>query len=322
MADEWLGFERRQVLDWFEQAGLVNRLVDCTGEDCCATHAGDTGADEPNEQARISVFAAVGTKRVNGAREHVQEQYAARARTGAACCGSGSGVNICCASPDNPDSEGVNIQPDYAAIDTTVIPEEAAGMALGCGNPTALALLQPGEVVVDIGSGGGLDCFLASRQVGEKGKVIGVDMTPVMLGRARQAARRMGIANVEFRKGTAEALPLPDGSADVVMSNCVINLCEDKGQVFNEAFRVLKPGGRLEISDIVASGSFPGEVSADPSRWGDCIFGAIPEGEYLALLRQAGFSDPQVQKRAHSGDVFDVAISSLTLTAAKPSTTA
>jgi arsenite methyltransferase len=157
-------------------------------------------------------------------------------------------------------------------------------------------------VVLDIGSGGGMDAFISARKVGTTGKVIGVDMTPAMLERARQAAVKAGLAQVEFRQGQAEALPVEDSVVDVVISNCVINLCEDKGRVFQEAYRVLKDGGRLEVSDVVTNQAFPLEMIAHAADWAGCVFGALPEQEYLDLVAQAGFRDLGV-RRSQSAEV-------------------
>ena len=189
--------------------------------------------------------------------------------------------------------EEVTFTTGYSPEELSVAPKEAADISLGCGNPLALASLKPGEVVLDIGSGGGLDAFLAAAKVGPSGRVIGVDMTPAMLERARASAERNGITNVEFRQGYAEELPVEDGEVDVILSNCVINLTEDKGHVFREAFRVLKPGGRLEISDVVASGAIPLELREDSHGWAECVTGALPEREYLDLMAQAGFEGDQ-----------------------------
>ena len=197
------------------------------------------------------------------------------------------------------------------------MPPEADAISLGCGNPIAMAGLRPGEVVVDIGSGGGMDSFLAAGRVGPTGRVIGVDMTPAMLERATRAAQKAGIANVEFRFGQAEAMPVADATVDVVLSNCVINLVEDKGQVFGEAFRVLKPGGRLEVSDIVSAGPLPLAARQDAGEWAGCVSGALPEGEYLDLIVQAGFQTPTVRRSPSSGDIAGVPLYSAIVSARK-----
>ncbi|OJW18928.1 MAG: SAM-dependent methyltransferase [Planctomycetales bacterium 71-10] len=181
----------------------------------------------------------------------------------------------------------------YTAEELASIPAEA-NMGLSCGNPTATAGLRPGEVVVDLGSGGGLDVFLAARKVGPTGRAIGIDMTPEMLGRARAAAARAGLSNVEFLEGTIEALPLPDASADCVISNCVINLATDKPAVFREIARVLRPGGRVAVSDIALKKPLPPELAADAMAYVGCIAGAVPIAAYVDGLKAAGFRDVAV----------------------------
>lgn len=323
MADFWQGFERGQVRGWLAEAGLVNLIVTSTGCSCCAESGSPALTDSLQREAKISVFVAAGTRRV-AMRPAVQESYAGLARAGASCscsspeqscCSSGQGSECCCSSAPEED---VSISSHYAADDLAGVPQEAAEFSLGCGNPIALAGLKPGEVVLDIGSGGGLDSFLAAGRVGPSGRVIGVDMTPEMLERARASAERSGIRNVEFRQGYAEALPVEDGSVDVILSNCVINLSEDKGQVFREAFRALKPGGRLEVSDIVTSGSLPLEMRGDAAGWAECVTGAIPEAEYLELIRQAGFTDVVTRRRTQAGRTAGVDIYSAIVAARKP----
>jgi len=174
------------------------------------------------------------------------------------------------------------------------LPADVTNLSLGCGDPVTIASLQPGETVLDLGSGGGIDCFLAARQVGESGYVIGVDMTDEMLLKANANKVRMGIRNVEFRRGQIEALPVQDNTIDVIISNCVINLSPDKASVFREAYRVLKPGGRLAISDIVTEGAFSPELRAQMDKWAECITGAIDAQEYIGLMQAAGFTDIQV----------------------------
>lgn len=174
------------------------------------------------------------------------------------------------------------------------LPADVTGLSLGCGDPVTIAGLRPGETVLDLGSGGGIDCFLAARQVGETGHVIGVDMTPDMLAKAYASKAKMGATNVEFRQGHIEALPVTDNTVDVVMSNCVINLSPDKPAVFREVFRVLKPGGRASISDIVTEGEFTEAMRADVSKWAECVSGAIDAAEYTGLMRAAGFVDVQI----------------------------
>ncbi len=214
--------------------------------------------------------------------EAVREGYSRVAEQG---CGCG-----CSCGADPGEISG---KIGYSTEEMGAVPE-GANLGLGCGNPVALANLAPGEVVLDLGSGAGFDAFLAARAVGESGRVIGVDMTPAMLERARENARAGGYANVEFRLGEIEHLPVADQSVDVVISNCVINLSPDKGQVFLEAFRVLKPGGRLLISDMVMVGELPERVRKSVAAFVGCIAGAVSRDRYLTLVRRAGFSGVEV----------------------------
>jgi len=183
------------------------------------------------------------------------------------------------------------------------LPVDVTSLSLGCGDPVTIANLQPGDVVLDLGSGGGIDCFLAARQVGETGYVIGVDMTPDMLAKANASKARMQAENVEFRVGRIEALPVDDNSIDVVMSNCVINLSPDKLAVFREAFRVLKPGGRVSISDIVIEGEFDEVLRADLEKWAECVTGAIDVEEYTGYMQTAGFVDIKVMDKRNGEDI-------------------
>lgn len=215
----------------------------------------------------------------------------------------GSGCGCGCGCGPQGAGAGAGAKDGYDAGELSSIPRES-DMGLGCGNPTAIAQLRPGETVVDLGSGGGIDCFLAARKVGAAGRVIGVDMTPEMIDRARAAAEAR-YSNVEFRLGEIENLPVRDGEADVVISNCVINLSPDKGRVFREAFRALKPGGRLMVSDIVLSGELPEKARTNMTLWAGCISGAILEKEYLALLREAGFAEVGVVSRRSAEDQLD-----------------
>jgi SAM-dependent methyltransferase len=211
------------------------------------------------------------------------------------CC-SGSG----CCGP----AESASRQLGYSEGDLRSAPE-GADLGLGCGNPQAIAALKPGERVLDLGSGAGFDAFLAARQVGPGGLVIGVDMTPAMVERARANAAKTGLAHVEFRLGDIEQLPLADGSVDVVISNCVINLAPDKTAVFREAYRVLAPGGRLAISDIVATGDLPAALAADPGAYTGCIAGAAPVAELERTIAAAGFADVRVAIQAGSRDLIE-----------------
>lgn len=221
-------------------------------------------------------------------RKVVREGYGAVAGGGSSCCGPS---RPCCCSPDWVKETSVRI--GYSEEELESVPG-GANLGLGCGNPTALASLREGETVLDLGSGPGLDCFLAAERVGKTGKVIGVDMTPEMLERARENARRGGYSNVEFRLGEIENLPVADGSVDVVISNCVINLSPDKPRVFREAFRVLKPGGRLLVSDIVLEVELPEAVRRSRTAYLSCISGAALREDYLQMIADAGFLDLEV----------------------------
>jgi ubiquinone/menaquinone biosynthesis C-methylase UbiE len=381
MADEWLGFDRAQVCAWLREAGLVNLIVDCTGDTCCADAQSDADLDPDDRSAEISVFVATGTKRVLGAREAVQSRYGALAESasccaepepvgqlcctsdqlekqdccdasqpkdqsccghaqpagqsccgstqpvGQSCCGSTSAQEpSCCAEATSQDEccaaagtggASVSFATGYEEEQLEQVPLEAVDISLGCGNPTAIASLKPGEVVLDIGSGGGIDAFYAARRVGPEGRVIGLDMTPQMTERATQSARDAGLGQVEFRLGHAEEMPIEDGTVDVILSNCVINLCEDKGRVFEESYRVLKAGGRVSISDMVSDGPLPAVMRGDPSRWAGCVYGALPETEYLDLLAQAGFQDIHAARSESGGDVYGVRVYSLSVSARK-----
>src|SRR3989440_2313954 len=183
----------------------------------------------------------------------------------------------------------------YDAAETAALPEGAVLASLGCGNPTALAELHEGETVLDLGSGGGIDVLLSARRVGATGKVYGLDMTDEMLALARENQRKAGVANVEFLKGEIERIPLPDASVDVIISNCVINLSADKRRVMHEAFRVLKPGGRFAVSDVVVRGDIPNAVRRSMELWVGCVAGALEEEEYKGLLAAAGFVDVGIE---------------------------
>jgi arsenite methyltransferase len=207
------------------------------------------------------------------------------------CCGPSQS---CCKSKTGTAESAADL---YADSQIANLPDSVTDIALGCGNPTAIAELRPGEIVLDLGSGGGIDCFLAARQVGEGGRVIGLDMTPKMLDLARANAKKQGLRNVEFQYGYIEDIPLPDNSVDVIISNCVINLSADKDAVFREAFRVLKPGGRLNVSDIVTQGELPAAIAKQLSTWPDCVSGALDEQVYLNKMRKAGFTSIEVVNR-------------------------
>jgi len=222
--------------------------------------------------------------------EVVKEKYgqaAVRAAAGGrSCCGTGPALEGGC----DPITSNL-----YDSAQTGQVPEDALRASLGCGNPTALAQLSPGEVVLDLGSGGGIDVLLSARRVGLTGKAYGLDMTDEMLSLARENQRKAGIQNAEFLKGEIENIPLPDNSVDVIISNCVVNLSADKDRVLREAFRVLKPGGRLAISDVVVSGGVPDQIRKSVELWIGCIAGALHEDEYTAKIAQAGFERVSIE---------------------------
>jgi SAM-dependent methyltransferase len=221
----------------------------------------------------------------------VKEKYgeaARRIRAGEAgsCCGPSAGPSCGC----DPISSRL-----YDAAQASAVPDAALQASLGCGNPTALATLNPGEVVLDLGSGGGIDVLLSARRVGPTGKAYGLDATDEMLALAEENKRRSGLTNVEFLRGAIEQIPLPDASVDVIISNCVINLSADKDRVLREAFRVLKPGGRLAVSDVVVQGELPAAVRKSMELWVGCIAGALSETDYRSKLTAAGFGDIGVE---------------------------
>src|SRR6266851_5262260 len=221
----------------------------------------------------------------------VQEKYgeaALRVKSGgSSCCGTASASANCCGDPITADL--------YDANQTAQIPEEAVLASLGCGNPTALAQLQEGEVVLDLGSGGGIDVLLSAKRVGPTGKAYGLDMTDEMLALANENKRRAGADNVEFLRGEIEQIPLPDSSVDVIISNCVINLSADKDRVLREALRVLKPGGRLAVSDVVTRGDVAPEIRHSVLLWVGCVAGALDENEYQEKLQAAGFEQISIE---------------------------
>jgi len=193
----------------------------------------------------------------------------------------------------------------YAEKDLSGLPDPVVSACAGCGNPTALAEVREGEVVLDLGSGGGIDVFIAAKKVGQTGRAIGVDMTEEMIELARRNAAKMGLTNVEFRLGEIEDLPVDDASVDVVISNCVINLSPDKDKVFREAFRVLRPGGRMMVSDIVSDGELPQEIRDDPDAWAECIAGALDERVYLGKIEGAGFRDIRLRSKRQFMDLVN-----------------
>jgi arsenite methyltransferase len=215
----------------------------------------------------------------------VQEHYADRIRNNASCCGPQDNGSSCCSSDSSL----------YPADLLATLPEGESNVSYGCGDPITLASLQPGQTVLDLGSGAGLDCFFAAKKVGEMGRVIGVDMTPEMIEKATSSAKRLNMENVEFRQGFLEELPVESDTIDVIISNCVINLAPDKSKVFAEAFRVLKPGGKLAVSDIVTDGPLPDSLKQSLSAWAGCVAGAVDASDYLDMMAAVGFTNVSVK---------------------------
>ena len=239
----------------------------------------------PAQGADLAATPAADSASPDTIRATVREHYADIARTrdtSSECC---SPAASCCSNTL------------YPADMLATLPADVTDLSLGCGDPVTLAGLRPCDTVVDLGSGGGIDCFLAAQRVGAQGHVVGVDMTQEMIERARANAAKVDAANVEFRLGQIEALPVEDGTADAIISNCVINLSPDKPQVFREIFRILKPGGRIAVSDIVTSGPMPEALRNDLDAWSACVSGAIPAEDYAEGLRDAGFVDVQVMRK-------------------------
>ncbi|MFZ5855287.1 MAG: arsenite methyltransferase [Chloroflexota bacterium] len=226
--------------------------------------------------------------------EAVREHYAERIKTNASCCGNDS----CCSTDSNL----------YPVDLLTSLPEGESAVSYGCGDPITLATLKAGQVVLDLGSGAGLDCFFAAKQVGATGRVIGVDMTPEMLDRARSSAKRLNLSNVEFRQGYIEDLPVESNTVDVVISNCVINLSPDKSKVFAETFRVLKSGGKLAVSDIVTDGPLPDVVKQSLSAWAGCVAGAVEANEYIGMMEAVGFTNVSVTPVFFDKETVDSAL--------------
>jgi arsenite methyltransferase len=264
----------------------MTKRNDPTSQCCDATDSQPETSSEIHHQA-------------DAIRNHVRNSYAkvAEASNAGACCGVESS---CCGVSNDLDINTLNsLRLGYSQQDLDQVPS-GADMGLGCGNPRAIAALQPGQVVLDLGSGGGFDAFLAAREVGATGRVIGVDMTPEMLSKARNNAEKAQFNNVEFRLGEIEHLPVADNTIDVIISNCVINLSPDKLQVFQDAFRVLKPGGRLAISDVVATIELPEELRTDPALYAGCMAGASHIDELATVLQAAGFIDIKITPKDES----------------------
>ena len=257
-------------------------------------------------------------------RAAVRERYADAATESAGCCGDSADSDGCCGDATSADPDESARDVGYSEDDVESV-EPGANLGLGCGNPTAIAALDEGEDVLDLGSGGGFDCFLAAPEVGPSGHVVGVDMTPEMVERARENAVENDAANVEFRLGEIEHLPVADESVDVVLSNCVVNLSPDKPQVFQEAFRVLRPGGRLAISDVVATSEIPAAHRGDPDSLAACVAGASPVADLETMLADAGFVDVSVEREDgepfggdHDHEELTDYLAAATIEAAKP----
>lgn len=256
-------------------------------------------------------------------RSAVRKNYAQIVASESASCGCSPS---CCGTPNEGKPADMALRVGYSTADLAAVPT-GANLGLGCGNPVAIASLKPGEVVLDLGSGGGFDCFLAAKAVGDTGRVIGVDMTPEMVAKARATAVKMGFGNVEFRLGEIEHLPVADNSVDVIISNCVINLSPEKQRVFQEAFRVLKSGGRLAISDVVATAELPEHIKSDTGMHCSCVSGASSIPELESMLRQAGFINIRIHPKDESkvfirdwvpGSKVEEYIVSATIEALKP----
>ena len=238
------------------------------------------------------------TQSPNPIHESVREHYAERIKNSASCCGDN-----CC-----------NTESSLYPVDLlATVPADVSSTSYGCGDPITLASLKPGETVLDLGSGAGLDCLLAAQKVGKTGRVIGVDMTPEMIERARANAKRVNATNVEFRQGYLEDLPVDSGTVNVIISNCVINLSPDKTKVFTEAFRVLKPGGKLAVSDIVTDGPLPEPVKQSLSAWAGCVAGAVEAKDYIGMMEAVGFTDISIKPVFFDKETVDSALADMEL---------
>jgi ubiquinone/menaquinone biosynthesis C-methylase UbiE len=259
----------RPVLEATETIQTVSAGDACCGPDCCSTDA---------EATTVTMVSAAAE----------------------ACCDVSAGDD-CCGPSTGSEESLTRIEALYQGTDTSDLASSITDVAFGCGNPTAIAALQPGQIVLDLGSGGGIDCFLAAKMVGDTGRVYGVDMTPEMIALSRKNAGKVGATNVEFRLGEIEHLPIGANEVDVVISNCVINLSPDKDQVFRDAFRVLKPGGRMQVSDIVWTKPVPDAIKQDMDEWAGCIAGAMLESEYVAAIERAGFERVTSEAAEYAG---------------------
>ena len=267
----------------------------CCDDSCC-------GGSAKNQQAPVANIALEPTS--TDIHTAVQERYGRLAEVSHSCCGDSCGC------------EDSNL---LYEIDLSGVSSDVAEFSLGCGDPISIAELKAGEVVVDLGSGGGLDAFLAAKRVGETGKVIGVDMTPQMIQRATEARDKQGFTNVEFRLGQIEEMPIADNTADVIISNCVINLAPDKKAVFADAYRILKSGGRFAVADIVSDGDLTPEEQANMDFWSECMTGAIDMNDYLNLLQSVGFTNTEITHKVPYGtDKLSSRVYSARIVAQKP----
>jgi SAM-dependent methyltransferase len=258
---------------------------------CTISHINSGSLNKSNRRRKMSQSDKDEIRRV------VRGRYGGIAEVTTNCCAGTT--PSCCGMGDGPTLEDISVALGYSKEQVSTVPD-GSNMGLGCGNPHAIASLKEGEIVLDLGSGGGFDCFLAARAVGETGHVIGVDLTPEMVSKARRNAASGGFTNVEFRLGEIENLPVADNSVDVIISNCVINLSPEKPKVFREAFRVLKLGGRLAVSDVVATAQLPDEVKGDVELHAGCIAGASSMDQLEHMLREAGFADIRIQPKDES----------------------
>jgi SAM-dependent methyltransferase len=283
------------------QQAAPSTTAACCGPECCGDDAADAVATAViAAPPAIDTLADTVREKYGAAARRVMDGVAEAKATGASCCGP---VSSCCGSAAFDGSVDPITSNLYLTGETSDLPEAAVLASLGCGNPTALAELHAGEVVLDLGSGGGIDVLLSARRVGPTGKAYGLDMTDDMLALARRNAAEAGVTNVEFLRGRIEEIPLPSSTVDVIISNCVINLSGDKRRVLAEAFRVLKPGGRFAVSDVVVRGEVPAEVRRSMELWVGCVAGALEEQEFLRLLADVGFVDASVEPtRVYTAD--------------------
>lgn len=286
---------------------MTDTARSCCGPDCCGDEPVATIARPRRDRETVPAAADEALRAEVRARYGAAAQRAVEGNT--ASCGCGT---ACDAKSAEWDPITSNL---YEAGETEGIPAEALLASLGCGNPTALAALSPGETVLDLGSGGGIDVLLSAKRVGPSGKAYGLDMTDEMLALARENQRRSGLTNVEFLRGEIENIPLPSQTVDVIISNCVINLSADKARVIGEAFRVLNPGGRFAVSDVVLRGELPEPVRRSMGLWTGCVAGALHEDEYRRLLERAGFTEVDVEPtRVYSADDVQALLDSVGLT--------